>query len=194
MSQANAKCLPRLITVAIALTASTALGGCSVDLLSKVGLEKKKPATEIAQSAAPQEMEKAQPAPNHVRAAAYVDPMVAKQESQKRPQAGLIAANDKQPAKTQVPQNMMAQASTVSDPANDLGQVVSQPTAVTASANSIYSIANAQVAAAEGVPAYAPTRNINPMAGSVFSARLPTQAPTPAQPQASTGPDSNGMY
>lgn len=199
MPQYIANNLPRLTTIAATLILGTALSSCSVDLLSKVGLEKKKPTTEVAQSAEPQEMEKKVPAVKTAKAAAYVDPMVAKSGAQKRPQIGLVPMTEKQPApKPSVPAEMAAQASTDMAPANDLGQVVNQPTAVTASANSIYSLANAQVAAAEGVPAYAPTRNINPMAGSVFSAHLPPQpaavAPAPSQAKDATEPNSGGLF
>ena len=83
--------------------------------------------------------------------------------------------------------------------ANSLGEVVAQPTGIQANQNSIFALANAQVAAASdpSIPAYAPTRNINAVAGSMFAVRgQPEQAPPPAQtsqapPVRATPPKSN---
>ncbi|MFD1745053.1 hypothetical protein ACFSE1_06220 [Rhizobium helianthi] len=180
----------------MALIAGSSLSGCSVDLLSKVGLEKKQTPVELTQTVTPQDPDQSAPGRQSGRNAIYVDPMVAKAGSQKRAEAGQMAANHKPDTQTQKASPALAHTSASATPANDLGQVVTQPTAVTASANSIYSLANAQVAAAEGIAAYAPVRNINPMSGSVFSARLPAEptAEAPSQTQPAAGGNGDGLW
>jgi len=127
----------------------------------------------------------------------YVDPMVAAAGSQNtrpksrayRPPASPLA---EQPAAPSEPMQV-AQLAPDQQP---LGEIINQPTTVQAGNTSIFALATARVDAANaasGAAAYAPAGRINPMAGSVFSARASAEAvpsslaPTPqpaAQPTA----------
>lgn len=127
------------------------------------------------------------------KSAAYTDPLVSKQP----PPAKQASAkpSSTRAALPQTPAPKQAELSTQQPPAqapqNSLANVIQQPTAVQAGQNSIFAIANAKVAEAQGVPAYAPVKNINPMAGSVFSARNSGVA----QPIPGSGtPDKNGLW
>jgi hypothetical protein len=115
------------------------------------------------------------------KAPGYVDPMVAS----KAGEAASAAASTRHPARSpaqQMAANGSANAATTAAGPADLGEVVHQPTGVQANQNSIFALANAQVAEASGVPSYAPVRNINPMSGSMFSARATTDAPPSPAP------------
>lgn len=122
------------------------------------------------------------------RSGAYVDPMVSL-----KPRSARSATPNTQAEQARTvagPQSTEALAQTQS-PQNSLANVIQQPTAVQAGNNSIFAIANAKVAESQGVPAYAPVRNINPMAGSVFSARTGTA--TNAMPP-SNADNKNGLW
>jgi hypothetical protein len=115
----------------------------------------------------------------------YVDPMVAVAASQNtRPKSRAY----RPPATTTATENeadTMQVAQLIPSEQADLGALVNQPTAVQAGNTSIFALATARADAANaasGAASYAPVGRINPMVGSVFSARAPadTIAPPPA--------------
>jgi hypothetical protein len=113
----------------------------------------------------------------------YVDPMVAVAASQNtRPKSRAY----RPPATTTENEaDTMQVAQLVPSEQADLGALVNQPTAVQAGNTSIFALATARADAANaasGAASYAPVGRINPMVGSVFSARAPadTIAPPPA--------------
>ncbi|WP_137134616.1 hypothetical protein [Rhizobium sp. FKY42] len=126
------------------------------------------------------------------KSAAYTDPLVSKQPPPvKQASAKPSSTRAVSPQIVAPQQAESTQHPPVQAPQNSLANVIQQPTAVQAGQNSIFAIANAKVAEAQGVPAYAPVKNINPMAGSVFSARNSGIAqPAPA----SGSPDKNGLW
>lgn len=178
----------RHITFSV-LLACSCLSSCSLDLLAQQK-PKAKPAVEVANKTT--EGSNKSNAKAALAPSVYTDPMVAvRGSSMKRPASGLMAQN----ASAKVQPSLSSEPTTalpVSDPAqasNDIAAAVNQPTAVSANTNSLYSLANAQIAASEGVSAYAPVRNINPMAGSVFSApaRATDADTTPVKPGKADG-------
>lgn len=172
------------------LLACTCLSGCSLDLLAQH--KPKKPATELANKPASTTTVAAAMAKTPRTQARYTDPLVsAAATSQKRAATGLMAQNAA--PRKELPLTSPPSAAPASmepaPPGNDMAALVKQPTTVSANTNSLYSLANAQIAASEGVSAYAPVRNINPMAGSVFSApaRQVETTSTPEKPAKADG-------
>ncbi|MCJ8510198.1 hypothetical protein MUU53_20115 [Rhizobium lemnae] len=153
--------------------------------------------TSLAQSVAAAESEQGlTPASStspssQAKVAAYVDPLVSKRQPSTRQPSSNAKTEQTAQQQTAVPQKQAESAANAQAPQNSLANVIQQPTAVQAGQNSIFAIANAKVAEAQGVPAYAPVKNINPMAGSVFSARNSGVA----QPAPGSGsPNNNGLW
>ncbi|WP_137131812.1 hypothetical protein [Rhizobium sp. FY34] len=180
----------RLLTTTALIAAGLSLSGC-VSLLSKEARTKDDTASiAVADAADPvAKPEKAQTVgvrlmEGSARAGLYVDPMLTSAgktappaQTQAHPPITARATSPRpkqQPGPSPAPE--AAQAA-------NLGELVTQPTAVQAGQNSIYALANAKVAEANGVSSYAPMRNINPIAGSVFTMRTAPSseaAPAPA--------------
>ena len=177
---------PIWLTATVVTIAAIPLTGC-VSLMAKTPVQ-----TEAASAAEPMETADnaalpgdGEPQKKQARASLYVDPMVASaNSSHQRPPEN---AKSRAPL-AQQPTEMAAESPP--QPEN-VGELVMQPTSVQAGSNSIYALANAQVAAAEGVPSYAPVRNINPIAGSVFSAR---PSPVGLPPSTQAGTPSDGLW
>lgn len=185
-----------LLTATLLVMTGLPLTGC-VSLMAKA--PPKPEATAIAEASeetATGDVADAAPkAQAPARAGLYTDPMIASAQSAGAP-VPPSPARPPQPRALPKPNAALvdAQTSGPDQPAN-LGELVTQPTAVQAGSNSIYALANAQVAAAEGVPSYAPVRNINPVAGSVFSApRNPAPATAPADAASGSGPANDGLW
>ena len=168
---------------------------CCMALQSCTGLMAQK-APDLAVSKAEPTVLPSTPSPMAMAVAqnkgrAYTDPLVSKKQQtpkSTRP-AQLATQNSKSGIASETPAEQVAAAQ--QQPQNSLANVIQQPTAVQAGQNSIFAIANAKVAEAQGVPAYAPVKNINPMAGSVFSARMPA---SPSASGANAGADKNGLW
>lgn len=183
----------RLVTATALMAASLTLSGC-VSLLAKEARTKDDTASVVVADAAEPvaKPDKAQTGgvrlmEGSARAGLYVDPMLASAGKASQPaQAQAKAQTSAHPpitarATTAHQQQPGPASAATPGEATNLGELVTQPTAVQAGHNSIYALANAQVAAANGVASYAPMRNINPVAGSVFSMRAsPSTAAAPA--------------
>lgn len=179
------------------LVATTSLSGCSLSLLSKTDATKAETAVAKADPAEPVTKPETQTAAAKPATRLYVDPMLASAGKAKpgrrelplhTPPGGTVPPS--QPVMARAPstpthpsQPAQTSQSTQQAATNNLGEVVNQPTGVHAYQNSIFALANANTqATADGsVPAYVPARGINPMSGSVFSARTaPAPVPAPA--------------
>lgn len=181
-------CCLRTLVITTAAVGCLGLAGCSGLLSGQASMKPTAQAspTALSASAAPAALGSTKP-----QAETYVDPMVSTNRNSNRPSKPRLMPA--QTASAQPTADVRPAESLVEAPAqqNSLANAIQQPTAVQAGHNSIFAIANAKVAEAQGVPAYAPVRNINPMAGSVFSARTGANAATPAQ--ADTG-NKNGLW
>lgn len=180
----------RGLVIGGALLACSMLNSCT-SLMAKAPTEQAVAAAEPETRGVP--LTPASSLASPTKSAAYTDPLVSKQPTPAK-QAG-TKPNSTRAALPQTVAPQQAELSTqqpsAQAPQNSLANVIQQPTAVHAGQNSIFAIANAKVAEAQGVPAYAPVKNINPMAGSVFSARNSGVAqPTPG----SGTPDKNGLW
>jgi hypothetical protein len=188
----------RCLSATLLLTAGLSLSSC-------VSLFAKAPGKPEADAIAVTEAEKATPTPAPTiaqrktppRAGLYVDPMLASASSPAAPPARTPSAQP--PRAGAQPQanasSLAATAAPVAAEPSNFGELVTQPTAVQAGHNSIYALANAQVAAAEGVPSYAPVRNINPVAGSVFSARAtPASTAIPVNGETAGSSAKDGLW
>ncbi|MGF9691177.1 hypothetical protein AAIH46_00030 [Rhizobium sp. 0TCS1.26] len=195
---------PSLLLLATAL-AALSLSGCSSLLArSAKGPEANEAASAdiaLAQDVKPQKQDTARAvmaaAGKPQKAPGYVDPMVASSAG------GAATAPTRHPARSTSQQgatvasaNPVAAAAGSAPGPTDLGEAIHQPTGVQANQNSIFALANAQVAEANGVPAYAPVRNINPMSGSMFSARQTAEASPAAAPSAANpaGKPEDGLW
>ncbi len=121
----------------------------------------------------------------------YVDPLVSKKQQPAKQQKSNPALAHS--AKPQTPSEA-PQSSTTAQPEQPQNSLAKRDTGAycrSRGQNSIFAIANAKVAEAQGVPAYAPVRNINPMSGSVFSARTSAAAATSTPMSAG---DKNGLW
>lgn len=190
----------RHLFVPALLAATASLSGCSLSLLSKAQEPKAETAVAVADPAEPV----AQPEPQPARkpAGLYVDPMVSTASTAKpgrrelplrTPPGAAMPASQPVMARTPSPAQHPVQTAQAApqQAANNLGDVVNQPTGVHAYHNSIFALANAnsQPAADGSVPAHASARGINPMSGSVFSARTaPSAAPT------TSGANNDGLW
>lgn len=180
--------ITRIVTIGMVASSCLGLTGC-VGLMATKASGQSIAATDSAPApTAPSPMAAAVAQQN---ASGYVDPLVSKKQQsgrQQKPNSGLAHS-----AKPQTPSEAPQGSAAVQpeQPQNSLANVIQEPTAVHAGQNSIFAIANAKVAEAQGVPAYAPVRNINPMSGSVFSAR--TSAAAAASTPMSSG-DKNGLW
>lgn len=188
------------------LVATTTLSGCSLSLLSKAEAPKAETAVAKADPAEPVAKPEAQATAAKPTTRLYVDPMLASAGKAKpgrrelplhTPPGGAAPASS-QPVMARAPstsahptQTAQATHPAQQTAANNLGDVVSQPTGVHAYQNSIFALANANTQAASdgSVPAYAPVRGINPISGSVFSAR--TAPPAVAAP---AGANNDGLW
>lgn len=180
----------RRLVIGGALLACSMLNSCA-SLMAKAPTEQAVAAAEIDARGVPHTPASSPASP--MKSAAYTDPLVSKQPTPtKQANAKPSSARAAMP-QTVAPQQaeLSLQQPSAQAPQNSLANVIQQPTAVQAGQNSIFAIANAKVAEAQGVPAYAPVKNINPMAGSVFSARNSGVA----QPATGSGtPDKNGLW
>ena len=173
-----------------ALLACSMLNSCT-SLMAKAPTEQAVASAETDGRGIPQTPASSPASPT--KNAAYTDPLVSKQ-----PRPAKQAGTKPNSTRAALPQTVAPQQAELSSqqpqsqaPQNSLANVIQQPTAVHAGQNSIFAIANAKVAEAQGVPAYAPVKNINPMAGSVFSARNSGVV----QPAPGSGtPGKNGLW
>ncbi|WP_165219890.1 hypothetical protein [Affinirhizobium pseudoryzae] len=190
-------CARRLVLPAL-FAATTSLSGCSLSLLSKADAPSAETAVAAADPAEPEAKPDAPATPKP--AGLYVDPMISTASKTKSGRRELPLRTPPGGAMPAAPPVMARAPSAAHGPqatqagqtaANNLGDVVNQPTGVHAYQNSIFALANAngQPSADGSVPAYAPARGINPMSGSVFSARTaPAAVPAPA------GANNDGLW
>lgn len=178
------------------LAATSCLSGCSLSLLSKAEAPKAETAVAAADPAEP--VAKPETRTTAKPASLYVDPMVSTASKAKpgrrelplhtppggaTPPAPAMMARTAPASAQPAPVTQQAAQPAPQTAANNLGEVVNQPTGVHAYQNSIFALANAnnQPPGDGSAAAYAPGRGINPMSGSVFSARTaPASVPAPA--------------
>jgi hypothetical protein len=170
--------LRRIALAALLGVATLSLSGC-VGLTAKAkpvaASQQPKTATEAMAQA---ESSKA-PAPG-----GYVDPMVAAAGSQAtKPKSRAYRPPSPLAGEPAAPGDPMMQMAQLAPEPQNLGEIINQPTTVQAGNNSIFALATARVDAANaasGAAAYAPPGRINPMMGSVFSARASAETVPPA--------------
>lgn len=180
--------ITRFMTIGMVASSCLGLTGCVGLMATKASGQSVATADPAPAPATPSPMAAAVAQQN---VSGYVDPLVSKKQQPAKQQKSNPALAHS--AKPQTPSEAPQSSTTAQpeQPQNSLANVIQEPTAVHAGQNSIFAIANAKVAEAQGVPAYAPVRNINPMSGSVFSARTSAAAATSTPMSAG---DKNGLW